>query len=255
MNLGNPIAIGNTAKIYLYDNKIVKVFKKHFPNTESFYEAKKQEYAYSCGLHVPKVIEVTEINGRQVIIMEYAKGETVGELLMNDMGRAEHYIKICVDVQKKVHGVVVDSSILESMLKRLQRQIESVQCIGEGQNDILLKKLDSMVFEPRLCHGDLHPFNLIMGQDSVNIIDWVDASAGDIRADIYRTYLLYAQSSVELAEMYLRIYCKNTSLTKDEVLEWAPIIAGARLSEHVPSEDRERLKNVVDKYCNQVDMR
>lgn len=130
-----------------------------------------------------------------------------------------------------------------------------MQCIGEGQKDILLKKLDSMVFEPRLCHGDLHPFNLIMSRDSVNIIDWVDASAGDIRADIYRTYLLYAQSSVELAEMYLRIYCKNISLTKDEVLEWAPIIAGARLSEHVPSEDRERLKNVVDKYCNQVDMR
>ncbi|MEY8347968.1 aminoglycoside phosphotransferase family protein [Bacillus cereus] len=250
MILGDPIAIGNTAKIYLYDNKIVKVFKKHFPNTESFYEAKKQEYAYSCGLHVPKVIEVTEINGKQVIIMEYVKGETVGELLMNDMGRAEHYIKICVDVQKKVHGVVVDSDLLEPMSKRLHRQIESVQYISEEQRDILLKKLDSMVFESRLCHGDLHPFNLIMGQDSVNIIDWVDASAGDIRADIYRTYLLYAQSSVELAEMYLRIYCKNTSLTKDEVLEWAPIIAGARLSEYVPSEDIEHLKRLIDQYCN-----
>ncbi|BCB37562.1 hypothetical protein BCJMU51_2449 [Bacillus cereus] len=38
---------------------------------------------------------------------------------------------------------------------------------------------------------------------NVNIIDWVDASSGDIRADVFRTYLLYAQSHIELAEMYL----------------------------------------------------
>lgn len=77
MNLGNQIAIGNTAKIYLCDNKIVKVFKKYSPNTESLYEAKKQEYTYSCGLRVPKVLEVIEIKSRQAIIMEYVKGKTI----------------------------------------------------------------------------------------------------------------------------------------------------------------------------------
>ncbi len=121
MNLCNPIAIGNTAKIYLYDNKIVKVFKKHFPNTESLYEAKKQEYAYSCGLHVPKVLEVKEINSRQAIIMEYVKGKTVGDLLINNKELAEHYISVCVNVQQKVHAVVVDSDLLEPMSEKLHR--------------------------------------------------------------------------------------------------------------------------------------
>lgn len=250
MNLGNPIAIGNTAKIYLCDNKIVKVFKKHFPNTESLYEAKKQEYAYSCGLHVPKVLEVTEIKSRQAIIMEYVKGKTVGDLLINNMELAEHYISVCVNVQQKMHAVVVDSDLLEPMSEKLHRQIESVHNLDEKQKDKLLRKLDSMVFEPRLCHGDFHPFNLIMSNDNVKIIDWVDSSSGDIRADVYRTYLLYSQFSVELAEMYLRIYCKNTGLSKDEVLQWAPIIAGARLSENVSSENIEHLKKLVDQYCN-----
>ncbi len=107
-----------------------------------------------------------------------------------------------------------------------------------------------MVFEHRLCHGDFHPFNLIMSNDDVKIIDWVDASLGDIRADVYRTYLVYAQSSVKLAEMYLRIYCKNAGLSRAEVLEWAPIIAGARLSEKVSSENMEQLKSLVGQYCN-----
>ncbi|MEN1937950.1 aminoglycoside phosphotransferase family protein [Paenibacillus sp. 102] len=250
MNLGNPIAIGNTAQIYLYDNKIVKVFKKHFPNTESLYEAKKQEYAYSCGIHVPKVFEVTEIKDRQVIIMEYVKGKTVGNLLIQNMERAEHYISICVNAQQKVHAVVSESDLLEPMSEKLRRQIESAQNLDEKQKNKLLRKLDSIVFEPRLCHGDFHPFNLIMSKDNMKIIDWVDASSGDICANVYRTYLLYAQSSVELDEMYLRIYCKNAGLSRGEVLEWAPIIAGARLSEKVSSENIEQLKSLVDQYCH-----
>ncbi|RAT03213.1 hypothetical protein A6E27_19205 [Bacillus cereus] len=66
MVLGNPIAKGNTAEIYLYDNKIVKLFKEYLPDTESMNEAKKQKYAYSCGLPVPNVFEVTK-KGCQLI--------------------------------------------------------------------------------------------------------------------------------------------------------------------------------------------
>ena len=40
MVLGNSIAKGNTAEIYLYDNKIVKLFKEYLPDTESMNEAK-----------------------------------------------------------------------------------------------------------------------------------------------------------------------------------------------------------------------
>ena len=57
MNLGTPIAVGNTAQIFLYENKIVKVFNDYLPHTEATYEANKQKYADSCGLSVPKIID------------------------------------------------------------------------------------------------------------------------------------------------------------------------------------------------------
>ena len=234
MNLGNPIAKGNTAEIYLCDNKVVKLFKEYLPNTESLYEARKQKYAYSCGLHVPKVFEVTEIQGRQAIIMEYVEGESVGELLLNNLSKAEHFISICVSIQQKIHAISVSSDEIEPMEERLYRQINSVHDLDEKQKGNILKKLDLITFEPRLCHGDLHPFNLIMSNGDVKIIDWVDASSGDIRADVFRTYLLYSQNSVELAEMYLHIYCKKTGLLRDEIFQWAPIISAARLAETKP---------------------
>ncbi|MGG0721942.1 aminoglycoside phosphotransferase family protein [Bacillus mycoides] len=232
MNLGNPIAKGNTAEIYLCDNKVVKLFKEYLPNTEFLYEAQKQKYAYSCGLHVPKVYEVTKLQGRQAIIMEYIQGKSVGELLLNNLNQAEHYINICVSIQQKIHAISVRSDEIEPMEERLYRQINSVHNLDEKQKGNILKRLDSIIFEPRLCHGDFHPFNLIMSNDDMKIIDWVDASSGDIRADVFRTYLLYSQNSVELAEMYLHIYCKNTGLSRDEIFQWAPIITAARLAEN-----------------------
>lgn len=247
MDLGTPIAIGNTAKIYLHKKTIVKVFNDYLPSTESSYEANKQKYAYSCGLSVPKILDVTKIDGKQAIIMEYIKGKTIGEKLSENMERAEYYLNISVEIQQKIHMIVADD--LEPMSEKLSRQIKSAHNLDEKQKSGLLKRLDKMSFENRLCHGDFHMFNLIMTDNKVTIIDWVDSSAGDIHADIYRTYLLYSQLSVKLADMYLRLYCEKSGLSKDDVFQWGPIIAGARLSESISSEKSEHLIEIVNHYC------
>ncbi|KAB7637903.1 MULTISPECIES: aminoglycoside phosphotransferase family protein [Bacillus] len=249
MVLGNPIAKGNTAEIYLYDNKIVKLFKEYLPDTESMNEAKKQKYAYSCGLPVPNVFEVTKIQNRQAIIMEYVKGENIGDLLLNNLNEAEHYIGLCVNEQKKIHAIRVNTDGMEFMRQRLERQIKSGHKLDEKQKENILNMLHSIKFEPRLCHGDFHPFNLILSkEEKVKVIDWVDASSGDIRADVFRTYLLYAQTSLELAEMYLHLYCKNTSLLRDEIFQWAPIVIAARLSEKVSPQNEVYLKRLLNQY-------
>ena len=247
MKLGDPIAIGNTAKIYLYDNKVVKIFNDYLPDTEALYEANKQKFAYSCGLSVPKVLDVTMIDGKQAIIMEYINGKTLGDLLFENMKKAEYYMSISIEVQQKIHLIRTNS--LEPMTEKLCRQIKSVDNLDERQKLYLIQKLESMTFEKRLCHGDFHLFNLIMSNNKVTIVDWVDSSAGDIRADVYRTYLLYLQFSEELAEMYLRLYCEKSGLSKNNIFQWAPIIAAARLSENVSTDKKERLLDIINQYC------
>lgn len=101
MNLGEPIAKGNTATIYLHNNKIIKVFNSNIPDTEAEHEAKKQMYAYSCGLPVPNIYEVTKVNSSQAIIMEHIAGDTIGEIIFNDMTKAEQYLRLSVDIQFK----------------------------------------------------------------------------------------------------------------------------------------------------------
>lgn len=249
MKLSTPIAEGNTARIYLSHNRIIKVFKNHLPDTEAAYEAEKQKQAYSAGLNVPEVYEVTKIDGKQAIIMAYIKGKTLGELLLEDMDKAEYYMALSVEIQQHIHSIT--SKNLEKMPDKLKRQIESAHTLNDSQRAALIQKLDAMRFEERLCHGDFHLFNLIASDDSITIIDWVDSSAGDIRADVYRTYLLYQGFSTDLAKLYLKLYCRTSGLSEAEVVQWAPLIAGARLAEGVKSEEDERLVAIVnDLSCN-----
>lgn len=49
MVLGNPIAKGNTAEIYLTDDKVVKLFKDYLPDTESMSEAKNKNMRIHTG--------------------------------------------------------------------------------------------------------------------------------------------------------------------------------------------------------------
>ena len=83
-------------------------------------------------------------------------------------------------------------------------------------------------------------------RDRPYIIDWVDASSGDISADVCRSYLLYSQISTELAKLYINLYCEATETNQDKVLAWASVIAGARLAENVSSENPDRLLRIIN---------
>ena len=244
MKLDIPIAQGNTAKIYLSEDRVIKVFHDYFAQEEAINEASKQETVRASGLAVPKILDVTKVDGSPAIIMEYIKGKTLGELALESLENADYYINISVDIQRKIHDVNLGT--IESLSTKLKKKIQLAQKLSVVQKAKLIDKLEQMPMDNRLCHGDFHLFNLIMSDDKVFIIDWVDSSIGDIRADVYRTYLLYSQEYKELAELYINCYCEKSGILKEEILAWGPIIAGARLSEIVPTENEERLFKIIE---------
>jgi len=246
MNLGQPIVRGNTAEIYLCDGKIIKVFHDHLPYMESKYEADKQRFACSCGLPVPQVLDVTHVNGKQAIIMEYIKGTTIGDLMRQNTHQTESFLAHSVSLQIEIHSKSVTAH--ESMKEKLSRQLYAASILDEPCRVRLLERLEGLLSENQLCHGDYHVFNLIKAKNQTFIIDWVDSSAGNPCADAYRTYLLYSQFESHWAETYLRLYCDKTGFSHKDIFAWAPIIAGARLSENVSSESADRLLGIIRQY-------
>lgn len=233
------IAEGNSAHVYLDDNKIYKRFKPPISLDVARHEAKKQQLAHAAGLPVPDVDEVFDAEGFAVLVMEYVPGLSLGQLALKEPGRLAEYIDRSIQLQLAIHQIVPIE--IESMVERLHSQIKRAPRLNEDEKNRLVTRMESFQFVSRLCHGDFHLHNLIQTGTGIMIIDWMDASLGDAQADICRTYLLFLEKYPELAEIYVSRYCDKSGTPRDEVLKWLPILAAARLSESVDSNQSDFL--------------
>lgn len=246
MDIYNMTLIGSGAQadVYLFDNKAVKIFKPEYIQANARYEADIQDRVHKSGLPVPEIYEVTEVNGRTAIIMEYIKGNTIGNIMFEDMENAYKYLDISVDLQIKVHNANTDGFPCQK--DKLTNNIISTSYLENEQRQVLLHLLYSLETGNALCHGDFHVQNLIKTVQDIKIIDWVDASCGSIAADVCRSYLLYSLYFNEIADTYLECYCKKANLSQQSVLKWLPVIAGARLNENVRAQDVTMLLHMID---------
>ena len=104
-----------------------------------------------------------------------------------------------------------------------------------------------------MCHGDLHPGNVIMAGDGQVIIDWFDASRGDQVADIARTSLLMsvrahgpkgpghlpgAEPDVldRVRDFYLDAITDLVAPHPDDVRRWEAVMAVARIAEGIATD-------------------
>jgi aminoglycoside phosphotransferase (APT) family kinase protein len=102
---------------------------------------------------------------------------------------------------------------------------------------------------PRLCHGDLHPSNVILGNHGPVIVDWFDTSRGDPVADVARTSLTLLGDGTRpprhlpgsdrrtlalLTEAYLSRLGARLEIAPELLARWQAVQAVARMAEGVP---------------------
>jgi Ser/Thr protein kinase RdoA (MazF antagonist) len=103
---------------------------------------------------------------------------------------------------------------------------------------------------PRLCHGDLHPSNVILGRDGPLLVDWFDAARGDPLADIARSSLTMLSDGAQppehlpgsdqatlrrLTDAYLARLQEHVEIDHELLARWQAVSAVARLAEGVQS--------------------
>lgn len=236
--LSELVANGASADIYLERNRIIKLYKPHMPRDAAEQEAQKQQLAAALGICVPEVIDVCEIESRQALVMQHIKGRTLAQLIREGADHAP-LAGMAAALQAQMHEK--NCLALATLGKMLTRQINSAVKIGEYRKANLIAQLGALPQANRLCHGDFHYENIILSDGKLYLIDWVDAAAGSPCADAARTYLLLSAENEVYAEEYLACYCNCTGRTREEILDWLPVVAGARLGEKLPESELERV--------------
>ncbi|MCI6060743.1 MAG: aminoglycoside phosphotransferase family protein [Dorea sp.] len=234
-------------EVYKTEEGIVKVFEKTHPKSAVFNEALNTVRVEETGLEIPKLKEVTQIDGKWALVIEYKDGKTLEEMMKVDHDNLEKYMSDFVDLQLKVHEK--KAPMLMKLKDKLAKQINQLKALDATQRYELLTRLESMPKHDKLCHGDFNPSNVIVGKNGkMTVVDWAHATQGNASADAAMTYLLFALKDQETADLYLKLFCKKSDTAKQYVQQWLPIVAASQLEK-----ENELEKDFLMKWIDVMD--
>ena len=236
MKLDRVIAVRNNKTIYRDGDRCIKVFNAEYSKADVLNEALNQARIEETGLNIPKILEVTMIDGKWAIVSEFIKGKTLAQLMQENSEKKEEYINLLVDLQMTVHSK--NAAHLNKLKDKMNRKIAACELDATTRYD-LHSRLEGMPKHNKVCHGDFNPSNIIIAEDGTPyILDWSHATQGNASADVARTYLLFwLNGDIEGAELYLNTFCKKSDTAKQYVQKWMPIVAA---SQSVKGNEKER---------------
>ncbi len=227
MNLDRVIAVRNAKTLYRDGDKCIKLFDADYSKSDVLNEALNQARVEDTGLDIPKVIEVTTVDGKWAIVSEFIEGKTLARLMEENPDKKDEYLEKFVDLQLQMHAKT--NPLLNKLKDKMNRKISQAELDATTRYD-LHTRLESMPKHNKLCHGDFNPSNIIIRPDgSPCILDWSHATQGNASADVARTYLLFCLSGdTETADAYLDLFCKKSDTAKQYVQKWMPIVAASQ---------------------------
>ena len=244
MNTDKVIAVRTTKTVYRDGDKVIKVFDEHYSKADILNEALNQARVEETGLDIPKLCEVTKVNGRWAIVMDYIKGKTLAQLMAENPDKTDEYLNRFVDLQLEIHSK--RAPLLNKLKDKMNRKISQADLNATIRYD-LHTRLEAMPKHNKVCHGDFNPSNIIISTDGTPyIIDWSHATQGNASADVARTYLLFwLAGKMNIAEKYLDLFCLKSDTAKQYVQKWVPIVAASQMVKG-KKEEREFLLHWVD---------
>ncbi len=235
MNLERIIAVRTSKTVYRDGDKVIKVFDNNYSKADVLNEALNAARVEETGLNIPKILEVTKIDGKWAIISEYIPGKSLSQLIKENPEKKEEYIDLMIDIQMNIHKQ--KCPLLNRLKDKMQRKISQADLDATTRYD-LHTRLDAMPKHDKVCHGDLTPSNIVITPEGVPyILDWAHATQGNAAADAARTYLTFwLNGDIDGAEKYLNLYCKKSDTAKQYVQKWLPIVAASQSVKGKPEE-------------------
>ena len=245
-NLDNPIAERKTKTVYKDSDKTIKLFVENYSKADILNEALNQaRVEEGTTLNVPKLLEVTRIDGRWGLVSEHIEGTPLNKLMEEHPEKEEEYLNLFVDTQIKILSNSVP--LLNRIKDKSRRKLSNAVNIDENTRYELMQRLEGMKNHTKLCHGDFNPSNVIIKENGeVYVIDWSHVTQGNASADAARTFLLFSiEGKSELAEKYINLFSEKSGITKANIQRWIPIVAATQMTKG-KEEEQEFLSNWIN---------
>jgi len=207
---------------------LIKLFEEGVPASSVLNEATNHARAYEAGLPVPRLREVTKLDGKWAIIADFIEGPTLLERMEAEPENPE-LMELFVRLQMEVHGQYIPKA--QRLQDKLERKLAASGLDATTRYE-LQTRLEAMHQHKKACHGDFIPSNVILQRGRAFILDWNQLTQGNAAADAANTYITMEKyGNADLAGAYLKLYCEMSDTARQYVMKWVPIVAGAALGD------------------------
>ena len=249
VELGAELARGSRSTIHACGpGAVAKVPLASTPEGWIEFEARYADAVHAAGAPVPRVLGIETAAGRVVSIYERVDGPSMWAEMRARPEAAGSLARVLAGLQTVLFSLAPPVVV--------PRQVDRLACkVREAAVRVDRSLLDALDVAPDagppvLCHGDLHPGNVIMARAGPVVVDWFDAARGAAVADVARTLLLLAPDSQgpsgaghlpEATPAALGVVCGAYRAAIDELVSpdpelldrWVAVMAVARLAEGV----------------------
>jgi aminoglycoside phosphotransferase (APT) family kinase protein len=248
--LGEVVARGTRSSVHAYGRgAVAKVPDPSTPSGWIRFEAEYSEAVRAAGAPAPRLLGIEQISGRDASVWERVEGMSMWQHVVDRPDRGAEIGRMLADVQRVLFDVVPPVTLPDQR----DRLVSKIRWSAAAVDPSLARALDlppAPAGPPRLCHGDLHPSNVILAPDGPVVVDWFDASRGVRIADVARSSLTLLSDGANgpshlpgsdpgtlgvLTQAYLARLREWLEIPDELLARWQAINAVARIAERVPS--------------------
>jgi aminoglycoside phosphotransferase (APT) family kinase protein len=252
---GPRIGFGRSSEVFDYGpDQVLKLYRVPWEPAAVLNEFDATQLAWTLGLPVPAPVRIIEEDGRTGIVFARLQGRSV----LNRYARDPLGLLVAVGriarLQSRIHAR--HAVRLPSQHAMLRSQIAKAR-VSDSVKRSALAVLDHLPDGSSLCHGDLHPENVICTPHGLHIVDWQKARAGNPAADVARTALILRHGRWNLgrlgkvlpmnlirefvAFLYLWHYAQLTGTPISELRAWRlPMLVSRLFGQEAANEDEVR---------------
>jgi Ser/Thr protein kinase RdoA (MazF antagonist) len=240
------LARGRTADIYAWgDDRVLKLFQPWMDAPSIEREAAIARIVHDAGLPTPSIYDCVTVEGCTGLVYERIDGPPMLERLLTDPANFEYYAARLAELHASIQSTHIAAD-LPSQRVRFELTIGAAPLDDETKHRVK-QTLAVLPDGDALCHSDFHPANVLMSSPGEIIVDWIDACRGNPLADVARTVVILLGDTQDnpnfppemrkmarrFCEVYLDRYFELRPGGRDEIEQWVPVVAAARLSEGV----------------------
>ena len=244
-SLGEPIA--GSGNLFAWgEHQLVKLFGDGPPEGWVERMGRVDRALHAAGLPVPAAGEVVEVDGQLGLVYERVEGGPMADALLSTpetiADRVVGLARTFAEVHAEIHACGAIPEVPSQRL--LPTVIRRMAALSPDLQKATLRAFDEMPEGDRLCHGDFHPYNVLMSPRGPIVIDWNNAHIGNPLEDVARSTLML--SGVAMSEpslrpsidrftkVYLKRYFQLRPDDQQQLVAWQPIVAAVRLSDNIP---------------------